>query len=82
MKRPTLSPEMVDCYEFAAANGGKLHREAGGFWCGRNGRSGPTFGTSTVQALVKRNVATYSVWKDRERGYPFSVEMTVKPIPE
>lgn len=70
---------MVDAYTMAQENGGKLVRHAGGFWCGKNGRGGRTFGTSTAQALVKRGAAEYTDWKE-SWGRKFPIELTIKPF--
>jgi hypothetical protein len=72
---------MCEAYDYAQANGGKLTRYAGGFWCGRSGREGYSFGTSTVEALVKRKVAHYTQFKE-SHGRSFPIEMTTLPIPE
>ncbi len=83
-----LSPEMEAARQHAlAAGSGKLVRSPGGFWAAadagkdRNGVPKPWFGTTTVEALVKRGAAEYTQWKDRNwDGKPFPVEVTVKPI--
>ena len=79
MKIPTLSPEMVDAYDFAKANGGHLIRHAGGFWGSEHGRASRTFGTTTAQALVRRGVADYTEWKE-SWGRKFPIRLTIKPL--
>lgn len=76
----SLSPEMVDAYDMAKANGGRLVRHAGGFWCGANGRNGRTFGTTTANALVKRNAAYWSANHTRADKTSFPTELTIKAI--
>ena len=80
--KPLLSPEMVDAYYAAKANGGRLIRHAGGFWCGAAGMAGRTFGTPTAQALVKRDVAYYSAHHTRSDRTSFPTELTIKPLPQ
>lgn len=63
----TLSKTMRECVERMRANDGSIDRHPGGFW-----RSAPTggywFGTSTVEALVARGVAEYTLWQDGRSG--------------
>lgn len=77
---PNLSPEMKKAFDFGQANGGKLIRHPGGFWCGvgLNPGTSKTFGTTTVEALVKRKAAEYTTWKDNRSG-KFPVEATMTP---
>ncbi len=82
MSTPSLSPEMVDAYDMAKANGGRLVRHAGGFWCGVNGRAGRTFGTTTANALVKRDAAYWSANHTRADKTSFPTELTIKPLPQ
>jgi hypothetical protein len=77
-----LSPEMVDAYDAAKANGGRLIRHAGGFWCGAAGLAGRTFGTTTAQALVKRGAAYYSANHTRADRSSFPTELTINPLPQ
>ncbi len=84
MNKP-LTPKMRDCYIHMKAHDNKLVRFPGGYWA-REGWSmwnGPSFGTSTIQALVDRGVASYTVWKEH-RGYPgkFPIEVTLAPGPQ
>lgn len=75
-----LSPTMQACVEYAQQHGGKLARYPGGFWCraGLETWASPWFGTSTVEALVKRGVAEYTRRKDGKHG-GFPIEVTIKP---
>lgn len=74
-----LSPRMQAAFNHMQQNGGKLKRFPGGYWA-REGWSwsnrGPSFGTSTIEALVSRDVAYYSDWKDG-RGGQFPVEVKI-----
>jgi hypothetical protein len=61
---------------------GKLIRFPGGYW------AQPTwirwhegwFGTSTVNALVKRGIAEYIEWKESKKGPPFPIAVTLKNV--
>lgn len=66
-----LSPVMKACRDYMREHGGKIRRHQGGFWADENWKrhlGGVTFGTSTVEALVSRGVAEYSVWKEGRNG--------------
>lgn len=69
-----LSPTMQDAIKYANEHGGKLVRYPGGYWTvsGHEMTRGISFGTSTIEALVKRNVAVYSEWKHRS-GCPANI---------
>lgn len=73
-----LSPTMQDAVEFARQHGNKLIRLPGGFWCreGLTRWERPWFGTTTVEALVKRGVAEYTKWQEGRSRFP--IEMTLK----
>lgn len=70
-----LSPTMQRAVRLAMDSGGKLIRYPGGYW--RGGGAGHV-GTSTVEALVKRGVGSYSAWKESRRG-KFPIELTLTP---
>ena len=57
----------------------KLVRLPGGWWLGEGVSrfQGPMFGTSTVEALVKRGLAEYTTWKDGRNG-AFPIECMLK----
>ena len=61
-----LSETMQGALAHAKANGGSLVRYPDGFWCrdGLMDHAVPWWGTSTVQALVKRGVMQYSEWRE------------------
>lgn len=71
-----LSPEMVNCLEYATAGGGTIIRFPGGFW--RTDRQSPvSYGTPTIAALVKRGKMDYSEWKEGRNGR-FPVAATIR----
>jgi hypothetical protein len=77
--KPTLTPTMTDCWVYMGkAPENSLVRHQGGFWTSIDGRH-PVFGTSTIEALVKRGVAEYTEWKDG-RIAPFPIRVKRKEI--
>lgn len=75
-----LSPTMVRALTLATECEGKLFRAPGGFWRAREAGDYPSFGTSTVEALVTRGKMKYTRWQERSgRGHraPFPIEATV-----
>ena len=75
-----LSPEMLRARDLALREGGgKLHRFPGGFWRVAAAHSA-WFGTSTVQALVRRGAAEYTEWRRHGsgEGSQFPIEVTFK----
>ena len=62
--KPTLSPEMRRCLDFIRRHDGQIHRHPGGYWAGRDWRSGTgeSFRSKTVEALVARGLLTYPDW--------------------
>lgn len=77
-----VSPTMQAAYEYAMANGGVLVRFPGGYhqpveWkIDTLERVSEAWGTSTIEALVKRGYARYTKWQDGRRG-PFPIEATM-----
>ena len=65
---------MKDAYDQAKASDGKIKRTPGGYWWPTDCKY--SFGTTTIEALVNRGVATYTEWKDSKRGR-FPVEATI-----
>lgn len=60
----------------AASNPEGLKRKPGGYWSAPAG--GPTFGTTTVQALVTRGVAAYTEFAAGRNGrFPIRIELIV-----
>ena len=74
-----LSPKMLSAIEHMQRHNNKLVRYPGGYWAAEGWHMwhGPCFNTSTVEALVRRDVATYTVWKDGRSG-KFPLECTLK----
>lgn len=72
---------MLEALEYAKTNGNKITRHAGGFWAKAEGwdRNQSYFGTTTIMALVQRELATYTQWKERGKDMgSFPIEITVK----
>ena len=65
-----ISKKMQEAMLYALVNGGKLCRYRGGFWAMENWRHGqhPWFGTSTVKALVSRDLMSYTEWQEGRNG--------------
>ena len=80
MAKYELSPKMLVVIEHMRKHGGKLVRYPGGYWAdeGWHAWHGPCYGTSTIQALVRRGVAEYVVWKDGRGGTKFPIEVALK----
>jgi hypothetical protein len=77
--KPDLSPEMKMTLAYMQSNGGRLFRWPGGFWAKDEYqlRSNIYFGTSTIQALVRRGLAEYVGYKEHKRGGEFPVEVVL-----
>lgn len=66
-----LTKPMLNCVAFMKERGGTIERHTGGFWSYPGWRlhdGGQWFGTSTVNALVIRGVATYTEYKNGRSG--------------
>lgn len=76
---PKLSKPMKLLVAFMRDHDGIIARFPGGFWCapGEFSRS-QSFGTSSVEALVKRSVALYTNWQEG-RGGRFPIEAQLTP---
>lgn len=72
-----LTPMMRAAVATAKDNENRLVRQPGGFWCGKAGINGPTYGTSTANALVCRGVAEWTEWKTGRNG-TFPIALTLK----
>lgn len=74
-----LSPRMIAAMQHMHRNGNKLVRFPGGYWAreGWHSWNGPCWGTPTVEAIVRRGYAEYSVWKDGRGGSRFPIECTL-----
>ena len=71
-----LSGEMQKCLTEIAAGDGTVTRYPGGFWYpAGNGR--PSFGTTTIEAIVKRGRLEYVEWKQSHgRQFPIKARLT------
>jgi len=79
MKPATFSPEMRAAIDCALEHGGKLIRYPGGFWSyeGWGLHHGVYFGTTTIEAIVKRGAGEYTNQQRRRDGSTFPIEVTV-----
>lgn len=76
-----LSPMMLKCLAFIKGHGLSITRHPGGFWAEENWKGGPYFGTTTVEALVKRHMLFYDQWQESSAGkFPIRATMTEKPL--
>jgi hypothetical protein len=57
---------------------GKLVRRPGGYWLTESGAFiRPIWGTSTIEAIVRRGFACYTSWQQGQRGsFPVEVALT------
>lgn len=83
-QRQALSPRMLECLAFISRHGLSITRYPGGFWAqaGWKGEHyGEWFGTSTIEALVKRHMLFYDQWQESRAGkFPIRATMTEKPL--
>jgi len=79
MNNAYMSQTMLEAYEYAKANGGIIARHQGGFWAKAEGwdRNQKFFGTTTIIALVRREMAVFSKWQPRKLGGEFPIEITL-----
>lgn len=78
-----LSPKMVSAIKHMARNGNKVVRYPGGYWASEHWHawSGPCFGTPTIEAIVRRGYAEYTVWKDgRASRFPIECGLTQRAL--
>jgi hypothetical protein len=78
MSKVELSPTQQAAVEHAKANGGALHRKPGGFWASETWTmpgDGLWFGTTTVEALVRKGIGKYTEHLPSARGGEFPVKM-------
>lgn len=73
--RSQLTPVMLKCMEFIREGDGSIYRHPGGFWGHAAFKLHESFGTSTVEALVKRGVLEYVEWQEG-RGGRFPIRAT------
>lgn len=77
-----LTATMWRALNHAVCNGGILERRPGGFWMlpSADYLKATSFGTPTVEALVKRGRMEYSEWKDGKRGkFPIRAQVVTSP---
>lgn len=77
-----LSPTMRVVVDRLREAGGTITRLPGGYWCILNEAGEtvhPTYGTSTIQALVRRGVLVYSEYKQSHgRQFPICATLDAK----
>lgn len=73
---PELSHEMQWCLQNIKLSGGTITRYPGGFWR-PDGEGKPSFGTTTIEALVKRGRLEYSEWKE-SHGRKFPIKASLR----
>lgn len=75
---------MLKCLAFIKDHGFSISRHPGGFWAQADWKgphSGEWFGTTTVEALVKRSHVFYDQWQESRAGkFPIRATMTEKPL--
>lgn len=73
-----LSPKMISAIKHMARNENTMVRFPGGYWARRgwSAWNGPCFGTSTIEAIVRRGYAEYTVWKDGRTRFPIECGLT------
>ena len=73
---PELTTKMLEAIDRMKHHDNKFVRYPGGYWASENWSMyrGPSFGTPTIEALVRRGVAEYTVWKEGRTGkFPIEV---------
>lgn len=75
-----LSDEMKAALEYIKEHGGTIKRYPGGFWQSLEwlNRERRFFGTTTIEALVKRGKLEYSEWKPGWGTSKFPIEAKVR----
>ena len=74
-----LSPRMMSAIRHMARNNNKMVRFPGGYWAreGWHSWNGPCWGTPTIEGIVRRGYAEYTVWKDgRNNRFPIECVLT------
>lgn len=72
-----ISKTMRIAIELAKEHGGKLTRYPGGFWGGPDWNGERHVGTTTIEALVKRGMMTYTNYQTGRDRRPFPIEATL-----
>ena len=77
-----LSPKMQAVVSHMKLHG-VLVRYPGGYWADTNWHMwhGPCWGTPTIEGIVKRGFAKYTVWKDGRNG-KFPIQCELNSIPK
>ena len=78
-KMQPLTPKMLEAIDRMKAHDNKFVRYPGGYWAAEGWHMwhGPSFGTPTIEALVRRGVAEYTVWHEGRNG-KFPIEVALK----
>jgi len=78
-----ITATMVLCLDFIQRkNKGIIIRHQGGYWSSANFQLGHSFGTSTIEGLVKRGRLRYTHWKESAGGRRFPIQAEYIPQPE
>src|SRR3990172_6451312 len=78
-----LSQKMISAIYHMSRHSNKLVRFPGGYWArdGWHSWDGPCWGTPTVEAIVRRGFAEYTVWKDGRSGrFPIECGLTKRAL--
>jgi hypothetical protein len=75
-----LSKTMLECLKSCRGWGGTIHRHPGGYWGASAFKLYESFGTSTVEGLVKRGELEYVKWREGRSGR-FPIAATIKATP-
>lgn len=83
MSNRVLTKTMKAALKFSHKHDRKLTRHPGGFWMGKQfSRYGESYGTPTVEALVRRGFMHYTAWQEgRSGGFPIEAELDIKVLP-
>lgn len=73
-----LSKTMLECLKSCRGWGGSIHRHPGGYWGASAFKLHESFGTSTIEGLVKRGELEYTEWQEGRNGR-FPIRATIKP---
>jgi hypothetical protein len=80
-----LSKRMQVAVQWAKEHAGTFWRHPGGYWGSERfyDHHGVWFGTSTIEALVKRGVAEYSAWQEGRNGrFPIQAKLKDQSEPQ
>jgi hypothetical protein len=75
---------MIDCLAMAEDAGGELVRHQGGYWARRGphprARRAPWHGTSTVNAIVARELAAWTEFQTGRSGRPYPIALRLTAL--